>query len=100
MGYQNLRLSVGLHLTLLVGGIRIGCHHLKRLVTPRSLTKQYQLQSTIARDRHVRIMEVGPRDGLQNINQLVPQEVKTELIQRLAETGLQEIEAKSFVSPK
>ncbi|EMD95895.1 hypothetical protein COCC4DRAFT_35651 [Bipolaris maydis ATCC 48331] len=40
-------------------------------------------------------MEVRPRDGLQNIKQLVPQEVKTKLIQRLAGTWLQEIEATS-----
>ncbi|KAF7536545.1 hypothetical protein G7054_g4445 [Neopestalotiopsis clavispora] len=51
-------------------------------------------------ERHVRIMEVGPRDGLQNIKQSVPTETKIELIRRLAETGLRNIEATSFVSPK
>lgn len=45
-------------------------------------------------------MEVGPRDGLQNIKQSVPTETKIELIRRLAETGLRNIEATSFVSPK
>lgn len=48
----------------------------------------------------VRIVEVGPRDGLQNIKTVVPTDVKIELIQRLSRTGLQTIEATSFVSPK
>ncbi|EON63138.1 hypothetical protein W97_02365 [Coniosporium apollinis CBS 100218] len=48
----------------------------------------------------VRIVEVGPRDGLQNISQVVPTEVKVELIERLARCGLSIIEATSFVSPK
>jgi hydroxymethylglutaryl-CoA lyase len=47
-----------------------------------------------------KIVEVGPRDGLQNEKQLVPTEVKIELINRLAEAGLRAIEATSFVSPK
>ena len=46
------------------------------------------------------IYEVGPRDGLQNEKQLVPTEVKVELIERLAASGLRKIEATSFVSPK
>ncbi|KAK4494233.1 hypothetical protein PRZ48_014531 [Zasmidium cellare] len=45
-------------------------------------------------------MEVGPRDGLQNIKQKVDTSVKIELIRRLADTGLRHIEATSFVSPK
>jgi len=49
---------------------------------------------------HVRIVEVGPRDGLQNEKTLVPTPVKIELIDRLTDTGLQTIEATSFVSPK
>ena len=48
----------------------------------------------------VKIVEVGPRDGLQNEKQLVPTEVKIELINRLADAGLRAIEATSFVSPK
>jgi hydroxymethylglutaryl-CoA lyase len=48
----------------------------------------------------VKILEVGPRDGLQNIASQVPTPIKIELIQRLAETGLKDIEATSFVSPK
>ncbi|KAF2141270.1 uncharacterized protein K452DRAFT_351417 [Aplosporella prunicola CBS 121167] len=49
---------------------------------------------------HVRIVEVGPRDGLQNEKQTIPLDTKIELVERLARTGLQTIEAGSFVSPK
>ncbi len=49
---------------------------------------------------HVRIVEVGARDGLQNEKTLLPAEVKIALIDRLSATGLQTIEATSFVSPK
>lgn len=48
----------------------------------------------------VRIVEVGPRDGLQNEPKLVPASVKIELINRLSKTGLKTIEATSFVSAK
>lgn len=48
---------------------------------------------------HINIIEVGPRDGLQN-EKPVSTEIKVELIERLAEAGLQIIEATSFVSPK
>jgi hydroxymethylglutaryl-CoA lyase len=49
---------------------------------------------------HVRIVEVGARDGLQNEKTLLPAAVKIELIDRLSDTGLQTIEATSFVSPQ
>jgi hydroxymethylglutaryl-CoA lyase len=49
---------------------------------------------------HVRIVEVGARDGLQNEKTLLPAVVKIELIDRLSDTGLQTIEATSFVSPQ
>ncbi len=48
----------------------------------------------------VRIVEVGPRDGLQNEKQNVPTAIKLELIERLAAAGLRDIEVTSFVSPK
>jgi hydroxymethylglutaryl-CoA lyase len=48
----------------------------------------------------VRIVEMGPRDGLQNEKQSIPLATKLELIDRLAQAGLREIEATSFVSPK
>ena len=47
----------------------------------------------------VRIVEMGPRDGLQNEKQVVPLATKLQLIDRLADAGLREIEATSFVSP-
>lgn len=50
--------------------------------------------------RQVRMIEVGPRDGLQNEKQTVSTEVKVELIDRLGDAGLSAIEAGSFVSPK
>lgn len=50
--------------------------------------------------KHVKIYEVGPRDGLQNEKQAIPTAVKIELINRLSDTGLKYIEATSFVSPK
>ena len=48
----------------------------------------------------VRVVEVGPRDGLQNEKKLIATEIKLELIERLADAGLATIEATSFVSPK
>lgn len=48
----------------------------------------------------VRIVEVGPRDGLQNEIQIVPTAAKIEFIRLLAESGLKTIEATAFVSPK
>jgi hydroxymethylglutaryl-CoA lyase len=50
--------------------------------------------------KFARIVEVGPRDGLQNETSLVSTEVKVALIERLAEAGLKTIEAGSLVSPK
>ena len=48
----------------------------------------------------VKIVDVGPRDGLQNEKQPVPAAVKIELVHRLQDAGLTEIEVTSFVSPK
>jgi hydroxymethylglutaryl-CoA lyase len=48
----------------------------------------------------VKLVEVGPRDGLQNEKQQVPAAVKVELVHRLQDAGLTEIEVTSFVSPK
>ena len=48
----------------------------------------------------VQLIDVGPRDGLQNEKQPVPAAVKIELVQRLQAAGLTEIEVTSFVSPK
>lgn len=51
-------------------------------------------------DLSIRIIEVGPRDGLQNESTPISTAAKAAFITRLAEAGLKEIEAKSFVSPK
>jgi hypothetical protein len=48
----------------------------------------------------INIVEVGPRDGLQNEKGVVPVDVKAELVNKLARAGLKSIEAGSFVSPK
>ncbi|KAJ1952461.1 hypothetical protein IWQ62_006216, partial [Dispira parvispora] len=57
--------------------------------------------ASAATDNHfVKIVEVGPRDGLQNEKKVVDTAVKVDLINRLAATGLSVVEATSFVSPK
>ena len=48
----------------------------------------------------VRIVDVGPRDGLQNEQAVVPTDVKVALIERLADAGVRNVESTSFVSPK
>ncbi|MES6050845.1 hydroxymethylglutaryl-CoA lyase, partial [Cutibacterium acnes] len=56
--------------------------------------------STTNYPSRVRLIDVGPRDGLQNEAQPVPTEVKVELVHRLQAAGLREIEVTSYVSPK
>jgi hydroxymethylglutaryl-CoA lyase len=48
----------------------------------------------------VKIVEVGPRDGLQNEKETIPADIKIELVDRLTQAGFPNIEAASFVSPK
>ena len=48
----------------------------------------------------VKIVEVSPRDGLQNEKEFVPTDIKVELVNRLAAAGFPNVEAASFVSPK
>ncbi|CAE6463242.1 unnamed protein product [Rhizoctonia solani] len=62
-----------------------------------ALSRRYATAST---NKFVRIVEVGPRDGLQNEPTAIPQQVKVELINRLGAAGAKIIEAGSFVSPK
>jgi hydroxymethylglutaryl-CoA lyase len=50
--------------------------------------------------RQIQLIDVGPRDGLQNEKQHVPTAVKVELIERLVDAGYDHVEAASFVSPK
>lgn len=51
-------------------------------------------------DKSIRIVEVGPRDGLQNEKSLVPTESKLDFIRKLLEAGLRYIEVTSFVHPR
>lgn len=48
----------------------------------------------------IRIVEVGPRDGLQTIKAIIPTDIKIAYVDALSESGLDEIEVSSFVSPK
>ena len=50
--------------------------------------------------QHVQLIDVGPRDGLQNEKQPVPAAIKIELVHRLQDAGLTAIEVTSYVSPK
>jgi hydroxymethylglutaryl-CoA lyase len=50
--------------------------------------------------KKVKIVEVGPRDGLQNEAETIPADIKIELVNRLTQAGFPNIEAASFVSPK
>ncbi len=49
---------------------------------------------------YIKMVEVGPRDGLQNESKIIPTSIKIEFINRLSQTGLSVIEATSFVSAK
>ncbi|HET7904903.1 MAG TPA: hydroxymethylglutaryl-CoA lyase, partial [Candidatus Eisenbacteria bacterium] len=49
---------------------------------------------------NVRIVEVGPRDGLQNESRAIPTDAKVALVDALSEAGYDEIEVSAFVSPK
>lgn len=51
-------------------------------------------------EKKITVLEVGPRDGWQNLKQLIPTEKKLEIIDGLVDAGIQEIEITSFVSPK
>ena len=72
------------------------------IVSPRrTLSLSVGTYSTAASNKiPVRIVEVGPRDGLQNEKTIIPPEVKVGLINRLGHAGSTVIEAGSFVSPK
>lgn len=63
-----------------------------------SIVQPYNAQSNLP--SRVRIVEVGPRDGLQNESILIDSQIKIELINKLIDCGLTYIEATSFVSPK
>ncbi|KAL4971812.1 CLN3 protein-domain-containing protein [Aspergillus desertorum] len=64
-----------------------------------SPTRRFATEARLTSD-HVRIVEVGPRDGLQNEKKSIPLETKLQLISKLAKTGVTTIEAGSFVPAK
>ncbi|XP_069335637.1 hydroxymethylglutaryl-CoA lyase, mitochondrial isoform X2 [Eulemur rufifrons] len=76
-----------------------------RMVLPQRLAGLASLRAVSTSSmgtfpNRVKIVEVGPRDGLQNEKNIVPTPVKIKLIDMLSEAGLPVIEATSFVSPK
>lgn len=71
---------------------------IQKTLKPVSLVRSYTTK--LAQPTAVRIVEVGPRDGLQNEPTILPAATKIELINALSETGLRTIEVTSFVSAK
>nr|GEV61676.1 hydroxymethylglutaryl-CoA lyase, mitochondrial-like [Tanacetum cinerariifolium] len=74
------------------------CHYSTCYTDSSTINSQHKLLGNIP--RYVKIVEVGPRDGLQNEKDIVPTAVKVELIKLLVDSGLEVVEATSFVSPK
>ncbi|KAF2236558.1 aldolase [Viridothelium virens] len=72
----------------------------RKPVRPLRLFRTISTTSSRRQSDHVRIVEVGPRDGLQNEKQTIPLNTKIELCERLVGTGLKTVEAGSFVAPK
>ncbi|KAF1836898.1 aldolase [Decorospora gaudefroyi] len=79
---------------------KLTCLRSARLAARHPCHRRTFASAASSRADHVRIVEVGPRDGLQNEKQSIPLATKIELVERLAKTGLTTIEAGSFVSPK
>lgn len=65
-----------------------------------NMFQTYPFLKTAKFPSKVKIVEVGPRDGLQNEKTFLPTDFKINLINSLSKTGLKTIEATSFVSPK
>lgn len=64
----------------------------------RQISKELKTTSSIGGGRYVRIVEVSPRDGLQNLKgKVVSTDVKRELVERLLEAGVRNVEVGSFV---
>ncbi|KAM9316591.1 3-hydroxymethyl-3-methylglutaryl-CoA lyase, cytoplasmic [Gastrophryne carolinensis] len=75
-------------------------HLLKEQILFGDVTTPEQESCPIGLPQHVKIVEVGPRDGLQNEKEFVPTNIKIELINCLSEAGLPVIEVTSFVSSR
>ncbi|KAL1840083.1 hypothetical protein VTJ49DRAFT_818 [Mycothermus thermophilus] len=71
-----------------------------RAATRSFATATSSTQQRASSDYRIKLVEVGPRDGLQNEKTAIPVSVKLDLIDRLAKTGMTTIEAGAFVSPK
>jgi hypothetical protein len=79
------------------------CGQLIRQLSPHVVTLKlapYSIAQSPRLPERVKIVEVGPRDGLQNEKKVIPTDVKVEFINQLSGTGLQVVESTSFVSPK
>lgn len=85
-------------MSLLRSSLCRACRRSSPLLVRRGFATAGRTQASS--DNRVKIVEVGPRDGLQNEKKAIPLATKIELIERLAKTGLTTIEAGSFVAPK
>lgn len=63
-------------------------------------TRNWSASASGNRDREVKLVEVGPRDGLQNEPKIISPDRKIKLVQKLVDAGCKNIETASFVSPK
>ncbi len=77
----------------------LSCRLLRETLPGIGSARNFAFSST-GKQRKIKIVEVGPRDGLQNEKSIISTHTKVDLIERLAHSGLQTIEAGSFVSPK
>ncbi|KAG1773610.1 aldolase [Suillus placidus] len=89
---------------MLYPSVTSSCSRILRSTLKTSL-KSFTSQPTLStasstNPNFVKIVEVGPRDGLQNEPRPIPPPIKAELINKLAIAGIRNIEAGSFVSPK
>ncbi len=87
---RHERLNMAPHRTTIQTGSKLAS---------RCLSRNFAT-SNRRRAGEIRIVEVGPRDGLQNEKISIPVATKLELIRRLSQTGVRNIEAGSFVPPK
>ncbi len=85
----------------MVHSVNRGTKYLTTCASSRNINSQSSFKfNAIPRPKFVKIIEVGPRDGLQNEKTIVPADMKVEFINRLSKTGLKVIEVTSFVSAK
>lgn len=71
-----------------------------RLAKIKNIAQLFKQRNQALTGQKIKIVEVGPRDGLQNEKQIVTLNDKINLINKLAKTGLTVVEVGSFVSPK